>query len=167
MMCPNCNIEMERGMFHFTCAKCQFMRPVNQRNSPLLSERKVILLVTGSRTITDKVFVYQCLDKTCKPNRITKIIQGGAGGVDTLAYYYANALGLLCGTYEAKWQAESEDKFGKYQYYDKGAGFKRNAEMVKVCNLGIAIWDGKSKGTKHTIDLLKKANKLIEVFLYK
>ena len=45
--------------------------------------------------------------------------------------------------------------------HGKRAGFIRNAEMVErvkgVKAIVLAFWDGESKGTKHTIDLAKKA----------
>jgi len=41
----------------------------------------------------------------------------------------------------------------------------RNKQMVDLCDVGIAIWDGVSAGTKHTIDLLYKKEKLLEVFI--
>ena len=50
--------------------------------------------------------------------------------------------------------------------HGKGAGYKRNVTMVNECDRAIIIWDGESKGTKHTIDLLRKSGKpfvLVEV----
>lgn len=112
------------------------------------------LLVTGSRTITEYVYVEICLDKVCveffTPD---EIIVGDASGVDRLTRRWAKARGIKLSVHPANWK-----KFGK------GAGFIRNAQMVKKCDKGVGIWDGQSRGTKHTIDLLYKAGKLLKVF---
>ena len=41
-------------------------------------------------------------------------------------------------------------------YKSKIAGYRRNKEMVDIASAAICFWDGKSKGTKHTIDLFKE-----------
>lgn len=56
--------------------------------------------------------------------------------------------------YPANW-----DKYGK------SAGYIRNEEMAKVADSLLAIWDGKSRGTKHMIDIATK--KGLTVFIYK
>jgi hypothetical protein len=43
-------------------------------------------------------------------------------------------------------------------------GFSKGFEMVGLCDKGIAIWDGTSRGTKHCITKLKKAGKLLKIF---
>lgn len=40
---------------------------------------------------------------------------------------------------------------------------RRNEEMVRLCDSALIFWDGKSKGTKHTIDYAKKLNKDVMV----
>ena len=120
------------------------------------------LLVCGSRTITDMYYVFKAIERTlellsvfgCK---ISHIIEGKTKGVDFLAGLFAEShqLGLM-DDFEPEW-----DKYGKK------AGFVRNKEMVDLSDYGIAIWDGKSKGTAHTISLLRKQNKLIRVYQYK
>jgi hypothetical protein len=46
------------------------------------------------------------------------------------------------------------------------AGIQRNVRIVDESDRIIAFWNGKSKGTKFTIDYSKKVNKKINVFLY-
>ena len=41
----------------------------------------------------------------------------------------------------------------------KRAGYVRNTDIVKNSDMIIAFWDGKSKGTKHTIGLAQKMGK--------
>lgn len=50
--------------------------------------------------------------------------------------------------------------------HGKQAGFIRNAQMVELADECIAVWDGKSKGTAHTIELCRKKGipvRIIEV----
>lgn len=113
-----------------------------------------ILLVSGSRSIKDKDFVFNRLDQTKKDFDFDTIIEGGAKGVDSLAREYAIANGLNLIT-----------KYPDWTIHGRIAALLRNTEMVKICDKGVAIWDGKSRGTKDTISKLKRAGKLLKVFL--
>lgn len=42
--------------------------------------------------------------------------------------------------------------------HGKSAGYKRNEEMARNADALIAFWDGKSKGTKHMIDIARECN---------
>ena len=80
------------------------------------------------------------------------IVTGGALGVDTIAEKTANYLGNQCEVYEADW-----NKHGR------AAGPIRNKLIVDNCDRVVAFWDGKSPGTKNTIELARKAGKPVEV----
>ena len=106
------------------------------------------LLIVGSRGITD-------LDLSLYVPKDTElIISGGAAGVDTLAEEYAD-----------KHRISKLILRPHYELYGKAAPIKRNAQMVEICDKVIVFWDGKSKGTKHTIDYAKKTGKCIDVFV--
>ncbi len=47
--------------------------------------------------------------------------------------------------------------------YNKAAGPIRNKQMAEYADVLIAFWDGKSKGTKHMIELAK--NKGLKVYI--
>lgn len=80
-----------------------------------------------------------------------RIVSGAARGADRLGEQYAKVVGYEVSRFPADW-----DTFGR------AAGYVRNTEMAKYAiadgNYGvlIAFWDGKSKGTKHMIDLADK-----------
>ena len=104
-------------------------------------------LIAGSRDFNNYNLLLQVLSQYEKPDII---IEGGARGADILGKRFAKENNIECQEYKANWE-----KFGK------SAGYRRNNEMVnKLSNNDIAFifWDGKSKGTKHTIDLCKKKN---------
>ncbi len=104
------------------------------------------VLICGSRGITDESQVVRAMNLV--PFTYTEVVHGGARGVDRIAGRLAKRSNLKVTEFLPDW-----DKFGR------GAGFIRNKEMVDYADAVIAVWDGKSKGTKHTIDYARQQNK--------
>lgn len=109
------------------------------------------VLICGSRDIDDPAVVLQAVEQSGMTP--THIISGGARGVDKRAAAYARANGIEFTEYLADWNK-----------YGKRAGFIRNYVMVGKADAMIAIWDGKSRGTKHSIDYARSYGK--QVFVY-
>ena len=107
------------------------------------------LAVVGSRTFNDYERLKEELDKI---ENIELIITGGALGADFLASKYAKENNILEKLYLPYWQ-----NFGK------SAGMLRNSLIVDNCDYLIAFWDGKSKGTKDSINKAKKQGKLLRI----
>ena len=85
-----------------------------------------------------------------------EIVEGGALGADRIGKMYSlNILNQDPKTFPAGW-----DQF------KKAAGYIRNKEMAEYADALIAFWDGKSKGTKHMIDLARKNNLKVKIFYY-
>lgn len=82
----------------------------------------------------------------------TTVISGGARGVDSWAERAARARGLAVEIHPANWDA-----------YGRRAGFVRNYTIVKSADRVIAFWDGKSKGTAHSIRVARNLGKDIEI----
>lgn len=108
-------------------------------------------IVAGSRNIK----LYSIIEKAIQQSNfeITTIISGTANGVDKLGEEYAKKNNLSILKFPANWNL-----------YGKSAGYIRNDEMAKNAEALIAVWDGKSKGTKNMIDIAKK--KELKVFVY-
>jgi hypothetical protein len=85
----------------------------------------------------------------------TIIISGGARGVDTVATMTACFRNLKFEIFYPDWKR-----------YGKSAGFIRNEQIVKAADKVVAFWDGKSKGTAHSIKLAKQYGKPIEIIEY-
>ena len=88
------------------------------------------------------------------PENVTEIISGGAIGIDTLAEEVAD-----------KRRISKSIIRPEYDKYGKKAPLIRNKEIVKRAELVIAFWDGKSRGTKFTIDYAKKLNKEVKIYI--
>ena len=83
---------------------------------------------------------------------IDTLICGDARGVDAIAYDYALKLFVPSVMYTAHWEL-----------HGNSAGYIRNELMVNDADKVVVFWDGKSKGSKHTIDLALKHKKDLEV----
>lgn len=83
------------------------------------------------------------------------VVSGGARGADSLARRYTEEHIAEYLEFPADW-----DKYGK------AAGFIRNQTIVDNCDMVLAFWDGKSRGTQDTISKAKKAKKPTFIVYY-
>ncbi len=116
------------------------------------------LAIIGSRDFNNYDFLHDKMDfiaGTYKWN-IELVISGGAKGADSLGEQWAKKHAILTKIYYPDW-----DRYGR------SAGFIRNYNIIEDANVVVAFWDGKSKGTKHSIDLAKKQGKEIIIINYK
>lgn len=103
--------------------------------------------------------LHDCLDVFPHTNMVSTIISGGAKGVDKLAIDYAKEYGIKPVEIEADWYPNGQ--------YDPGAGYKRNKVMLDLLvqdDIVLALWDGKSSGTKDMINISKKRG--VEVWVF-
>lgn len=119
------------------------------------SDNKKIAVI-GSRTVTNykqfKILLSKYLIEQHIDVGSVTFVSGGARGADSLAQRFANEFERPIIVHEALWDL-----------YGKAAGYIRNVDIVKDADIVIAFWDGVSKGTKHSIDLAKKQNKIVEI----
>ena len=110
--------------------------------------------IVGSRSIDDQMFVeylFRCF--TYIFGKPTKIISGGARGIDTFAEDFAHTFNIDLQVFKPDWAK-----------YGKKAGFIRNEDIIKNCDICLAIWDGESHGTKHDLELCKQYKKDLVLF---
>lgn len=104
-----------------------------------------------------------CMEKIvsriCKIEEIERdlimIISGRAVGPDDLAYQWACKNSMNCMEMPAQWNK-----------YGKSAGYMRNHYMVSISKYVFAAYDGKSKGTAHTIKCAKTNNTRIKTVIF-
>jgi membrane carboxypeptidase/penicillin-binding protein PbpC len=101
------------------------------------------ILITGSRNITAKEYVFYILDKSIKNG--DAVIQGGAEGVDSFVLEWCQNSTLNI-NFKTVRPVNPKDKLS-YLF--------RDAEMIGMCDRVIAIWDGKSRGTLFTMNYAK------------
>jgi hypothetical protein len=77
-------------------------------------------------------------------------------GVDEVAEDEAQACGLAVESYPAQWERPDGT-------INRGAGFARNGLIAANAERVVAFWDGKSRGTKDTIDKAKRIHRLVEI----
>lgn len=84
---------------------------------------------------------------------ISEVVSGTARGADQLGEQFANEFGIAVAKFPADWDT-----------HGKSAGYIRNSAMADYGDLLVAFWDGKSRGTKHMINLAR--DKGLKVFVY-
>ncbi len=110
-------------------------------------KRKV--LVCGGVDFNNEALLAETLDAILEKEN-TVIVSGGAKGADTLAEKYAADNGIEIKVFPAEWSK-----------YGRSAGPIRNKKMLDFISgsgnpLVVAFWDGKSRGTKNTIETARK-----------
>lgn len=132
--------------------------PLNSEETPeepdsfdVFTKEAMRVAVVGSRDFPDLATVKDFVNLL--PNG-SVIVSGGARGVDTAAYEAALERGLGTKIYYADWEK-----------HGKSAGFIRNQDIVKDADLVVLFWDEQSKGTEHTLALVKKWDKAYMLFV--
>lgn len=114
-----------------------------------MSERVAIV---GSRTFPDLAAVRRYVGILPAD---WLVISGGAPGPDTVAVEAARARGLRVEEIAADWLQ-----------HGNAAGMIRNAELVKRATLVVAFYDGRSPGTRNTIERALRAGVRVIVHYY-
>lgn len=110
------------------------------------------VIIAGGRDITNPDLVELAVRQS--GFSITEVVSGRAPGVDTLGERWARMNKIPITPFPADWKK-----------YGKPAGPIRNTQMANYAEALIAIWDGKSSGTK---DMINQAQaKGLAVFIYR
>ena len=115
------------------------------------------VLVCGSRTFSDKEYLFKCLDEIKSRFIFDVLIEGEASGADSLAREWAELNHIPVLKFPANWKL-----------YGRAAGPTRNRQMIKEGkpDAVIAFLDkplSESKGTKNMLTQSKKASLIIEI----
>ena len=116
------------------------------------------VIIAGGRDFVDYNLLREKVNNILVDKRLTHkivIVSGCARGADTFGMRYASENIFDVDEYPADWNK-----------YGKKAGYMRNVEMAENADALIAFWDGKSKGTKHMIDIATERNLPIRVIRY-
>jgi hypothetical protein len=122
---------------------------------PLTDAEKVkVVLFTGSRSHHEWDLITAICQTAVETYPNAKFICGGAKGADCMArFVLVDKFNRQVETFNADW-----DNLGN------GAGFARNWQMLMKCQAVVALWDGESKGTKHTIDNARRLGRRVHIW---
>jgi len=120
------------------------------------------LAIVGGRDFNDEflmaehiaMFMAAYTNEELKPPDV-KVISGGAKGADSLGERFAKIYQVPVTVYKPNWKE-----------YGRSAGFIRNQIIVDNCDMVLAFWDGRSRGTHDTINKAKKAKKPTFIVYY-
>jgi hypothetical protein len=110
-----------------------------------MSPAKKTIAVVGSRGWEDRELLEFALERLAFGDLSRwRMVSGAAGGADSMAAAWAKRVGLELEEIPADWSK------------GRNAGFVRNALIVGKADGLVAFWDGKSRGTAHSIGLAEK-----------
>ncbi len=112
------------------------------------------IAIVGSREYPQCDRVWAFVEKLARERPDTIIVSGGAQGPDTVAAVAGRWYGLTVEEIKPNWE-----EFGLE------AGFERNVRIVARADRIVAFWDGKSGGTKDTIECAQETGKKVLVLL--
>lgn len=121
---------------------------------------KYRVIIAGGRDYDWRRGVHRCnmiLKRLCNDDKsLVELVTGTAKGADQIPYLLAQKYGWA---YPKEFPAD-------WDRHGKAAGYIRNKEMAHQGTHLIAFWDGKSKGTKHMIDLARICKLKVKVIKY-
>ena len=112
-------------------------------------------VIAGSRTAT-QADVDEALELCPWADQVTVVISGSAQGADRAGERWAEKHDIPVESHPADWDL-----------HGRSAGYVRNQEMINVADAVVAVWDGESRGTAHTIGLAEKADLYLHVHHFK
>lgn len=150
-MCARCGRDRDDLFWHrfdraFYCAdifRCE------ARHEILGEHASTRVMVTGSRTCHDVVMIEARLDRLPANSRL---MQGGAKGVDLVAADWAKARGRVCERFAPDYTRPSPQRY-----------HERNDRMLDLADLVLAFWDGTSRGTASVIAKARRRGIPLEV----
>lgn len=109
--------------------------------------------VIGSRKFKPRRIVWEWLYIIALQKDIEAIVSGGAVGPDTWGAMWGRTNNICVIEHIPAWYVDGE--------YDETAGFARNALIVEDSDVILAFYDGKSSGTRDTMNQAKTAGKKV------
>lgn len=121
----------------------------NQQQAVFPVKGKII--IAGGRDFSN----YDLIEEEAEKHDIDIVVCGMARGADMLGMQYAQKYKIGIKKFPADWDT-----------YGKRAGIIRNCQMGDYADGLIAFWDGKSSGTAHMINYMRKLNKPVIIVGY-
>ena len=131
--------------------------------------KKIRLLIVGSRGLQGVDLISKAVAFAgINIDDILEVVHGGAPGIDKAAGWWAEKHKLPVKIFKADWSninvPNAVVKINGFGQYNAKAGIDRNEKMGTYSDVLVAIWDGKSRGTYHMIEFMKKLEKPFHVY---
>jgi hypothetical protein len=110
------------------------------------------IIIAGSRDVTEKE-VREALRVCTWIGFVSAVVSGTARGADTFGERWAEDNNISITRFPADWNK-----------YGRRAGPIRNEEMANNAEGLVAVWDGKSRGTRSMIELALKYGLRVMIF---
>lgn len=104
-------------------------------------------IIAGSRDNVTFENVEDAIELSAIP--ITEVVSGTARGADRHGERWARFNNVPVKSFPAEWRNQDGST-------NKAAGHQRNRKMAEYAEALIAVWDGKSPGTKGMIDIANR-----------
>lgn len=88
------------------------------------------------------------------PKETTQLVSGAANGIDRMARAFA-----------IEHHIQILEVLPEFERFGRAAPLKRNEAIVDYADFVLAIWDGRSRGTKYVIDRCRKTGTPVRVLL--
>lgn len=108
-------------------------------------------IIAGSRHLNNRYLVQLAVRGANW--KIAEVVCGGTRGIDMLGKAWADKNSIPVKIFPADWR-----RYGRY------AGPIRNQRMAEYADALIAVWDGKSPGTRDMIKQAREADLLVYVY---
>lgn len=105
--------------------------------------------VVGSRGLTVSAL------QEYLPAETSEIVSGGATGVDTSAREYALSRGVAL-----------RELLPDYARFGRAAPLRRNETIAKSCDMMLAFWDGRSRGTLHVVSAARALGVPVRLYVF-
>lgn len=109
-------------------------------------------IIAGSRSVDSMRVVEEAVARS--GFSVSEVVSGCARGADRLGEMYAKKTGLPVKRFPADWKG-----------LGRTAGVVRNHAMARYADALIAVWDGRSRGTGHMINIARKRGLRVYVHL--
>lgn len=111
------------------------------------------IAIIGSREFSNKEYLNKSMQTIKDKYNISLIVSGGAKGADTLGERWAN-------------KNKIKTKIFLPDFKRKHPYFYRDRLIAEEADLVIAFWNGRSSGTRYTIDYSRKISKEVIIFKF-
>jgi hypothetical protein len=124
-------------------------------------------LVTGSRVATAKMidFAINLVKRAEETGQVTFIV-GDAEGIDAAVIKECDARKIPVRVYGGYGRFRRKSIQGDNHFIDRDY-LECNRFMVQECNMCIAVWNGRSRGTYYTFQYAKKMGKEAHLRVFK